>query len=125
MNITITTIPHKAQRYPTAGDWQIDTLGNLLITISALGDWRYEFLVALHELVEVVLCIARGIPQDIVDAFDMAWQEHDGLEEPGDDPAAPYHKEHQLAECFERWAAVLLLVKWRDYEKALDALYAS
>ena len=45
MKITIDTIPHNQQRYPTVGDWAFDSNGNLIIAVSDLGDWRYNALV--------------------------------------------------------------------------------
>ena len=45
------------------------------------------------------------------------------LDEPGDDPRAPYHREHEFAGCVERLLAHELGIDWNDYEDALDALY--
>ena len=47
----------------------------------------------IHELTEMVLCIDRGVTFKAVDRFDM---EFEGAGEPGDDPKAPYHREHRL-----------------------------
>jgi hypothetical protein len=38
-----------------------------------------------------------------------------GSGEPGDDPAAPYHFEHQAAETAEHALAQALRVNWRSY----------
>lgn len=122
MKIIIETIPHKEQRYTTVGDWFYDPDGTLHIKVSALSDDRREFLVALHELIEVKLCEHYGISQVSVDDFDMAWKEHDGIEEPGDDPQAPYENQHNFAMGIEQLLAAELEVKWHDYEKELDAL---
>lgn len=77
MNITIQTILHEQQAYDTPGNWRFDQNGNLLIEVSAMGDWRYELLVALHELIEVGICKHRGISQEAVDAFDIQYDEFD------------------------------------------------
>jgi len=122
VNIAITTIPHNAQRYSTAGDWRFDARGNLLITVSKMGNPLFEFLVAYHELVEVMLCKQRGITEKQVDDFDMNWKEHDGLVEPGADPAAPYHAEHMFAMGAEYAMLYQLGVDRDAYEKALDSL---
>ena len=70
MNVKIVTIPHEEQRYPTVGDWVVNG-DNLYISVSKMSDPRYELLVAVHELVEVLLCKERGISQVLVDKFDM------------------------------------------------------
>ena len=86
-------------RYKTCGDWFHDQDKNLVIQVSdeidgrPLGDTE-KFLIALHELIEVKLCEARGITQDDVDQFDLFFK---GEGEPGDDPKAPYRLEHRFA----------------------------
>lgn len=98
MRVVIETIPHAEQRYPTVGDWLwSDDETTLTIRVSDMGDWRSEMLVALHELVEVILCKAGGVEQQAVDAFDIEFERKRAarnLDEPGDDPAAPYRDEH-------------------------------
>ena len=49
MKVTIEVIPNENQRYPTVGDWQWDG-DNLTISVSAIGDWRYEMLVAFSRV---------------------------------------------------------------------------
>jgi hypothetical protein len=124
MLITITDIKHNQQRYPTVGDWVWDANGNLLITISDMGDWRYNFLIAFHELIEVMLCRKRGITQEEVDQFDMVYEKQrkeNDFSEPGDSRLAPYYNEHQFATKMEREMARELGVDWDDYnEKVLS-----
>lgn len=133
MNITIKTIQHKDQRYPTVGDWQYDDQGNLTITISELGDWRMEALIAVHELVETLLCKQAGIKQIEVDAFDVTFEhnrppsnKYEAVEgendEPGDEPTAPYVRQHCVAIGFERILAAELGVLWKLYEEKINAL---
>jgi hypothetical protein len=119
MDITIRTIPHKQQRYDTCGDYLNDDKGNLSVTISDLGDWKREFLVAEHELIEYVLCKIAGISVESIDAFDMAWNEHDGIEEPGDDPEAPYYEQHQIALAYEHSLAVDLGINFKQHDRQL------
>jgi hypothetical protein len=69
-------------RYPTAADWQFKPDGSVHITVTRMSDHRYEFLLALHELVEALLCKATGVPQAAVDAFDIEYEQH---RKPGDD----------------------------------------
>lgn len=122
MLITITDIPHEQQRYETVGDWQWDKKGNLLITISDMSNWRYNFLVAFHEQIEVMLCRARGISQKEVDTFDISYEAlrpEGDTSEPGDDPKAPYYKEHQFATKLEREMAKELNVDWEAYNETV------
>jgi len=105
--IIIEAIPQEQQRYPTSGDWFFDTEGNLLIRVtgSDVFDEDEAFLIALHELVESKLCAKHGITQGAVDKFDMAFE---GEGEPGDDPAAPYGREHRAAMILEHAMALML-----------------
>lgn len=125
MNITIETIPHDQQRYPTCGDWTFDEKGDLTIRVSQLSDWRREALVAVHELIEVLLCKQRGITQEQVDKFDKEFEANrsEGNEdEPGDDPSAPYRKEHFFATNIEALLSAELGVDFGEYEKEIDSL---
>lgn len=125
-SIHIEFIYHEDQRYSTCGDWfyQGDAL---IIRVSKTEDERYQQLVAVHELVEVLLCNQSGVTQEAVDAFDMSFEEHrpEGDEsEPGDDPKAPYRREHNAATGVERLLCALFGVNWHDYEQALLELDA-
>lgn len=121
--IIIKTIPHKEQRYDTAGDWysktSLFTEDAIRIRVSKLGNPKYEFLVALHELIEMFLCHERGIGEDLVDKFDFAWK---GNSESGDDPNSPYYKEHQFATIIERLMAHELGVDWQTYNQRLNKI---
>lgn len=101
-------------RYRTVGDWQWDDLGNLTITIADTTNWKSNFCVAIHELVEAMLCRQSRITQDEVDAFDFDNQQED---EPGDLTACPYYSQHQWATTIERFVATCLLLDWRSHEK--------
>ncbi len=135
MRITIRAIPHADHRYATVGDWQFDEVPSvaagedplciLHIKVSQLSDWRREALVAVHELVEALICKHANVTTEQVDEFDMNFEatRKDGDDsEPGDDPAAPYYKEHQIATGIERLLATQLGVCWRDYEYELNSL---
>lgn len=81
------TTPASAMRYPTVGDWQMreDPEAQAYVgevTVADLSDpqhpadsrvGHWNFLVALHELVEMYLCCVRRVPEATVDAFDLAW----------------------------------------------------
>src|SRR5712672_1211436 len=125
MKIIIETIPHNQHRYPTVGDWYYDAEGTLIIRVSKLSDWRREFLVALHEVVEAQLCLNDGVTQAAVDEFDMEYEKNrasDDNSEPGMNPKAPYHRQHRIADVMERSFSIDLGVDWVDYEKELEAL---
>jgi hypothetical protein len=123
-NISIRVIPHSAQRYETVGDYFQE--GNtLVIAVSKMSDWRYEMLVAIHELVEVVLCRYARIKNKDIDQFDINFEMHRLLgnnDEPGDDPSASYHKQHCIATGVERIMAAVLGVKWKEYENEVNSL---
>lgn len=104
MRIIIDTIPAGNMRYDTCGDWREED-GALVVEVSDEVPAEERFLVALHELVEAELCRRRGIGQAEVDAFDMAFK---GEGEPGDDPAAPYRREHRQAMLIEHMMANFL-----------------
>ena len=123
--ITIEAIPHKQQRYETSGDYEEIDEDCTDITISELKDWRYEALIAFHELAEYVLTKHRKIPVKKIDSFDIAFEnkrKKGNLDEPGDDPKAPYFKEHQFSTKVEKMLAKELKVNWRDYTKAVNSL---
>jgi hypothetical protein len=117
--IVIRAIPHAKQRYDTVGDWYVNEDGELTITVSSMKDWRYELLVAIHELVEVALCTSTGVTQQNVDDFDLAFK---GEGEPGASKDAPYRNEHCAAEGIERMLAVLIGVDWPVYDEAVSKL---
>lgn len=126
MRIVLEVIPHHDQRYPTVGDWQLDPANQQLkIKVSELDNWRYEFLVQFHELIEATLCLDREITAEAVDKFDMEFEAKRSLDddsEPGDHPDAPYRKEHFFATTLERLMAAELDVDWAEYEKVINAL---
>ena len=126
MKILIETIPHSEQRYNTVGDYT-RTPDGWHIRVSQLPDWREEALIAVHELVELLLCEARGIPDAAIDVWDMTWvpyytTETGWVNEPGADPSAPYYHEHVCATGVELLLATELGVQWELYESHILAL---
>lgn len=125
MKIIIETIPHDTQRYSTCGDWYFEEDGTLRIKVSDTGNDDYAALVGLHELVEVLLCKKRGITTEQVDEFDKAFEasrEEGNEDEPGDDPKAPYRKEHFFATNIEALMSAELGVNWQEYESKLNEM---
>ena len=117
--IVIEFIPHSEQRYNTCGDWLFQG-ENLVIRVSETQDQRSQQLVAVHELCEALACNVDGVTQESVDAFDMG--PGVDLDEPGSDPAAPYHEQHEMAEAIERRLATAMLVDWDEHEAVLGDL---
>ena len=124
LEVNIKSIPHTEQRYETCGDWWWEN-GTLYVRVSELSDWRHEFLVALHELVEAMLCKDEGVSQVVVDAFDQRFEDtrpEGNTDEPGDCYDAPYYREHQVASGIERLVAAELLLDWQEYERDIEGL---
>ncbi len=132
MRIVIETIPHASQRYPTIGDYWVDPDGTMQVRVSDFASVvptsdfarNYAVLIALHEVVEQVLCLQRGIEEAAITAFDMAHLTGEWSDDPGHCPDAPYHREHVFAECLERLFAAELGVNWQAYTAAIEALDA-
>lgn len=116
MKILLQTIPHRKQRYNTLGDW-FEKNGMLCIRVSQLVKREHEILIAIHELIEAVLCAKRGISEDSVMNFDEA---HPELEDPGDSISAPYHFQHEFAKRIERMMCGEMGIDWEEYEKTLE-----
>lgn len=121
----ITTISHEEHRYPTVGDYAVDAFGVRHFRISDMGNTNYEFLVAMHELIEEYLVTKRNISHTSIDTFDIRYENNrpDGDEsEPGNDPKAPYYNEHQFATKIEKQLADELGVNWDEYDKTVVSL---
>ena len=101
-------------RYDTLGDWYETDDGKSHIVVVKMNDPKHALLIAVHELIEAVLCSDRGITQQAVDTFDFHY-DRDG--EPGNDVLAPYHAEHQFATVVEMLLARELNV---DYQQFID-----
>jgi hypothetical protein len=136
--VIINSVPHKDQRYDTCGDWYYapaywESMSEpnglpsdcIFINVSQLKDRQEMILIAIHELIEAVLCEAKGITQTQVDEFDKMFE---GTllsiagNEPGDSVEAPYYKEHQIATGIERILAAELGVDWSSYEQHIKEL---
>jgi len=125
MNICIKVIPESEQRKEVNGcDWFWDEEGNLQVRISPMSDWRYEVLLGIHEAVEAIMCKHNGVSQQSVDVFDQEYDKTHTFDlNAGDDPAAPYKKEHTFATAIERVLAGVLNVDWLAYDTELAQSY--
>ncbi len=125
--IVVEFIAHENQRYPTVGDYWLDD-DTLQVRVSRMDDPRYGQLVLIHEMVEALICLECGISFHEIDAFDMQFEDerergvHSPEDEPGDDPRAPYRKEHLLATGIEKILASVLGVDWKQYSNVVERL---
>ncbi len=133
MNITIKSIPHASQRYPTCGDYWLDESGDMQIRVSEEMGPDSCFLVAMHECMEAVVAMRRGVTVKEVDDFDIAYEkahrvggtlEGDRIDEsePGDDPACPVFKEHGMATGIEAILCAEMGIPWSRHNAVVEAL---
>jgi hypothetical protein len=127
-DINIKVIPHERQSYRTVGDYW-ETLKSYEIRVSRVNKSDYEYLVAFHELVELYLCKKHGVKFEDITSFDKLYQAetdkglHSPGDEPGEDPRAPYHKEHMFACEMENMMGDELEVDMMKYEETLTKKY--
>ena len=121
--IFIKIIPHNQQRYNTAGDYFLEK-GVWQFRISEMKSIFYEVFVLFHELWEWFrVCIIKGIKEEDIAKFDIAWQgEKHIFSEAGNDPKAPYHKEHLESTALEKFLVRKAKMKWSVYNKSFDKL---
>lgn len=144
MRIIIEVIPHTQQRLPGSlgGDWQWITRGKafsegytqdidvatssicdvLLVRVSDMGNWRYNYLLAQHEMNEALLCKASGITTEMVDADEKNAKDTDDPDSLSGYPGSCYQREHNDSLVMEWITARFLGVDWTDYAKAFEAL---
>jgi hypothetical protein len=127
--INIKTIPHSSQRYDTAGDyferrifWNRNEV--LEVRVSEMNP-DYEFMVTIHELIELYLVKQKGIKIEDIDKFDMKTVfevDPKNQEDPGASKLAPYHKEHMFATKIEKLLCKELGVDWKTYDDSFSQL---
>jgi hypothetical protein len=114
MRIEIKAIEPGAIRYSTCGDWQWLPDGSLVVSVPDYGGQNDSaFLVALHEMVEAWLCRRDNISEKDVSIWDMC---NPDLDEPGDDPNAPYFRQHKVAMDIEKKVCNAMHKDWREHE---------
>jgi hypothetical protein len=124
MKITIEFIEHQDQKYETVGNWFLEEDG-LHIQVSKFGNLFSQVCVAVHELIEAILCMQRNISPLDVDRFDIAFEEariEGNTDEPGDSPDAPYRREHFFATNIERQLVHEMGIDWQEYERQINNL---
>jgi hypothetical protein len=113
MRIIIETLPPDEMRLPEyreigCGDWFTDPDGVIHIQVASatpeagllgnLDAWNC----ALHEQIEMALCMKAGVAQAAVDAFDASYT---GDAEPGDAQGCPYLRQHRFAALIDHMVA--------------------
>lgn len=119
-NIEITLIEHSKQAYDTAGDYGKDYAG-WWMNVSRMKDWRYEALVSVHELVEMILTTNDKVKWKDIDYFDKKG-EGKGHDDPGTLKSAPYFKQHRFATRIEKLLCSELGVDWKEYDESFSKL---
>jgi len=74
MKIIIETVPHERNRNNQVGDYRYMEDGTLYITVSDMGNEKYETLVAIHELIEERLTKWNGIKEEDINAYDEYYE---------------------------------------------------
>lgn len=119
LNIEIKTISQKEQRYVTVGDYWKEGEKDIF-RISDCKNRKYEWMLAIHELIEKALNESKGITNEQVDAFDLT--QKDLEEEPGDEPNCPYRDAHCFATAVERILCAAMGISWKEYDQFLSNL---
>jgi hypothetical protein len=121
MKINIKTIPIKKMRYPTVGDYWTDKKEVLQVRLADI-DEDAQWLVLIHELIEMFLCQSQGISFESIDRFDLDFEEdtvkgiHSEEDEPGDAISSPYRNQHCMAMAVERMLCGYLGISFKEYE---------
>jgi hypothetical protein len=120
----VKTIPIADQRYSTAGDYFIEENGSVQFRITEQKHPDYEFLIALHEIIEEYLTRRAGIREQDILAYDLHWEKRHakGLTtaaEPGHEPGCIYRDQHVFAEIIEGLVALELGIDFDKYDKEI------
>ena len=118
------TLPWEQLRsYPDIGDWMVNEDNSpALICAADTGDDISNAGILLHEIIEALLCWVHGVKEEDVTEFDQNFFVRQANGEiaqdkaPGDDPSAPYHTWHLVAERFEREFIVQAGMMWNQHE---------
>lgn len=121
------TVPQSFQEYRTAGNYAWTDSGILVIFVTECGVEAYENAIFIHEFFEANVCKSKGISNDDITAFDNEFEKDPKhiLDEPGDEPDAPYRDEHNLATAVERMFIGACSLSWKEYDEAVDKLIES
>lgn len=122
MRIVLEFVRHDQQRRGEIGDWFFDAAGNLTVRVTDLGDWRYNFLFARHEMDEAMLCMSHGITTEMVDDDDDNKSPEDNADSFSGYPNCCYQAQHNDALAAEWVMSRLLDVDWKAYAAAVKCV---
>jgi len=126
--ISVDVVPHAEQDYDTPAVWEEVVPAEWMVEVSDLGDFRYNFLTALGQQIELALCKQVGVTSQQIQAFAVAHGKRrragdsDYQGAPGDHPDAPHKKPYRFAQQMLKQIAPELGVVWSRYQRALEAL---
>lgn len=100
----------------------------LKIIVARMENPDYEFLIALHEMIEAYLIKRRGLNLKKIDEWEERFEREvqegkrpkNAIAEKQKD--CPYRKEHEIAIKIEKTLAKYLKVNWKKYEEAMDKI---
>jgi hypothetical protein len=104
----------------------LDPEGPWAVLAADTGNRDYNFMILIHELVEMFLTERRGIPEEDITDFDRRFEvrrlrgEAPADAEPGDDPESPYFNEHQCAMVVENFLCDELRIDPKKYAADLE-----
>lgn len=117
--------------FTTLGYWWFenpDNKGALHVEVVKMSDWRFEFSVWGHEVIEVLYCRLFHITTEQADKFDQYYEDCYAAgtiskdKEPGHDPKCPYHWGHMAGVCWEYICILITLASWEKYLNECDRL---
>ena len=124
LKISIGTIQHKSHRYETVGDfWEKGK--RRIVKVSDMANSDYEFMVAMHELIEQHLCLRDGVKECDITAFDIQFEQNRKAgdeSEPGDHPDSPYRDQHQFSTKIEKMICEKMGLDWEKYDRTVCEL---
>jgi hypothetical protein len=128
MEMYVKTIPHSEQRYPTVGDYWWDDNDVLQVRVSDMKNSLYETMVIVHEIIEEALTRYRGLSEDKIMKFDLAYEKKraKGLvpenSEPGFAENCPYKNEHTFATSVEIGMCAMAGIDFNKYDETVNSL---
>lgn len=128
MRINIEFVRMNQMRYPSVGDYWYDDDGTLQLRVVDSGDEFFNKMVLIHELTEEALTKKRGLSEQEITDYDLAFEAarklglRNEIEEPGFGNGCPYIGEHSLATSFEMAMCGMAGVRWTDYEYVINSL---
>ena len=123
--INIKIIPHKEQRYNTAGDYFLEK-GVWQFRISEMENIFYEMFVLFHELWEWFRAVViNGVHEEDISVFDIDTVfeiDPKNGNNPGRSKFAPYHSEHLEATSLERFLIKKCKMDLDEYNQSFEKL---